>query len=138
MISASRTVLRRAMILLLLVIPLRAEYLRIELTIYGLDCELCARGVSASIKKLAGVHSAKISLQTGVLEIVLEPGNNFKMSDLRKRIRQNGFRSMGAKITALGVFKGSKFEVLGTGESYPLPNHDSAAETPERITFEIH
>ena len=136
MISTRQAPLRYAVLLLFLAVPLRAEYLRIELKVYGLDCELCARGVSASIGKLAGVQSVKISLQTGLLQITLAPGNSFKMSDLRKRIRQNGFRAMQAKVTALGIFRGSRFEVLGTGESYPLDNHGSASDAPTQITFE--
>jgi len=79
-----------------------------------------------------------VSLKTGLLDIVLAHGNSFKMSDLRKRIRQNGFRSMDAKVTAIGRFNGSSFEVLGTGESYDLGRHDSNAANPVEMTFDVH
>jgi len=118
--------------------PIRAEYLRIELKVFGLDCELCARGVSASIGRLPGVEKVNVSLKTGLLEIVLMPGNIFKMSDLRKRIRENGFRSMEATVTAIGRFNGSKFEVLGSGESYDLASQASKAViNPTEITFDV-
>lgn len=131
--------LRKAPLLLLLAtLPARAEYLRIQLKIFGLDCGLCARGVSASVGRLAGVASVNVSLETGVLDIVLVHGNRFKMSDLRKNIRQNGFRSMGAKVTAIGRFNGTRFEVLGAGESYNLGSHRSSAVNPTEQTFEIH
>jgi copper chaperone CopZ len=135
-----KSVLRGAAFALLLLAsePVRAEYLRIELKVYGLDCELCARGVGASVQKLPGVESVKVSLKTGSLEIVLMPGNTFKMSDLRKRIRQNGFRSMEAKVTAVGRFNGSKFEVLGSGESYDLGSRASNDVTPLEMTFDVH
>ena len=123
--------------LLLAVEPVHAEYLRIQLRVYGLDCELCARGVSASIQRLAGVKSVDVSLKTGLLEIVLVPGNTFKMSDLRKRIRENGFRSMEATVTAVGQFKGSRFEVLGSGESYDIGKPDSKALSPVEVTFAV-
>ena len=45
--------------LLLAIEPVRAEYRRIQIKVYGLDCELCARGVSASIHRLAGVRSVE-------------------------------------------------------------------------------
>jgi copper chaperone CopZ len=122
---------------LLTVEPVRAEYLRIELRVYGLDCELCARGVSASIQRMPGVKAVDVSLKKGLLEIVLERGNSFKMSDLRKRIRQNGFRSMEARVTAVGEFKGSKFEVLGSGESYDVGSADSRAPTTVELTFDV-
>jgi copper chaperone CopZ len=117
--------------------PVRAEYLRIELKVYGLDCELCARGVSASVKRLPGVESVGVSLKTGLLEIALTRGNTFKMSDLRKRIRQNGFRSMEATVTAVGRLSGTKFEVLGAGESYDLGSRASNAVSPMEMTFQV-
>jgi copper chaperone CopZ len=124
--------------MLLAVEPAHAEYLRIQLRVYGLDCELCARGVSASVERLNGVKSVEVSLKKGILDITLTPGNTFKMSDLRKRIRENGFRSMEAKVTALGKFDGSKFEVLGSGESFDVSNPESKGPPPVEFTFEIH
>jgi copper chaperone CopZ len=123
--------------LLLAIEPARAEYRRIQLKVYGLDCELCARGVSASVHRLAGVSSVKLSLKTGILEIELTPGNTLKMSDLRNRIRENGFRPMEATVTAVGRFNGSRFEVLGTGESYDVPVPDAKAVDAPELTFQV-
>jgi copper chaperone CopZ len=123
--------------LLLAVEPVRAEYLRIQLRVYGLDCEVCARGVASSVQRISGVKSVNVSLKTGMLEIVLAPGSKFKMSDLRRRIRENGFRSMEATVTAIGRFNGSKFEILGSGESYDLDSLASKATTPVEVTFDV-
>lgn len=117
--------------------PLRAEYLSVELRVYGLDCELCARGVSASILRMPGVKSVDVSLKKGLLEILLTPGNNFKMSDLRKRIRENGFRPMEATVTARGEFNGPKFQVSGSGESYDVAKSDLKPNTPIELTFSV-
>jgi copper chaperone CopZ len=118
--------------------PLHAEYLKIELRVFGLDCGLCARGVAASVQRLAGVKSVDVSLKNGLLEIVLERGNTFKMSDLRRRIRENGFRSMAATITAVGVLNGpSKFEVTGSGESYYVDKPDAKGVGPLELTFQV-
>jgi copper chaperone CopZ len=122
--------------LLLAIEPVRAEYRRIQLKVYGLDCELCARGMSASIHRMAGVRSVEVSLKTGILGIELIPGNAVKMSDLRNRVRENGFRPMEATVTAIGRFNGSKFEVLGTGESYDAVPDGKGGDDAE-ITFEI-
>lgn len=115
---------------------LHAQYERIQLQVYGLDCELCARGVAASIMRLGGVKSIAINLKQGIFDIVLKPDNNFKMSGLRKRIQDNGFRPMGATVTALGRFDGSHFEVLGSGESYEVKGADSKSPPPVELTFE--
>ena len=140
MIKARRRTLRRVVLagLLLAVQPVHAEYLRIQLQVYGLDCELCARGVGASIQRMAGVQSVDVSLKKGMLGIVLMRGNTFKMSDLRKRIRENGFRSTEANVTAVGRFNGSKFEVLGSGESYDVARPDSKVVAPVELTFEVY
>ena len=123
--------------LLLSVTPaVRAEYLRIELRVYGLDCGLCARGVAASVQRMAGVKSVDINLEQGTVLLVLVRGNSFKLSGLRTRIRENGFRPMGATITAVGQFNGSKFEVLGSGESFELAGHGSPPAAPVEVTFE--
>jgi copper chaperone CopZ len=140
MTFALKKVLRMAGITAILVAApaARAEYLSIHLKVYGLDCEVCARGVSASVGRLPGIESVNVSLKTGLLEIVLTRGNTFKLSDLRKRIKENGFRSMEATVTAVGRLNGSKFEVSGTGESYDLGKKAlNSAETTE-LTFDVH
>lgn len=124
--------------LLAAVQPARAEYLRIQLKVYGLDCELCARGVGESVHRLAGVKSVEVSLKKGMLGIELIPGNSFKMSDLRKRIRDNGFRPMEATVTAVGRFDGSRFEVVGSGESYEVGRTDPKPGSPLELTFDVH
>lgn len=120
-ITNSRFRVATLAVLLLFVESLHAEYVKIQLRVYGLDCGLCARGVAVSVQRLAGVKSVDVNLRTGMLDIVLIPGNSFKMSDLRKRIHENGFRNMEATITAVGEFKNSsRFEVVGSGESYDI------------------
>ena len=123
--------------LLLAIEPVRAEYRHIQQKVYGLDCELCARGVSASIHRMPGVRSVEVSLKTGILGIELTPGNTFRMSDLRNRIRENGFRPMEATVTAVGRFNGSKFEVLGAGESYDVVVPAGKGDDDPELTFEI-
>lgn len=117
--------------------PLRAEYLHVELRVYGLDCELCARGLSASILRMPGVKSVDISLKKGLLEIVLTSGNDFKLSDLRRRTRENGFRPMEATVTARGEFRGPKFEVNGSGESYDVAQSRARADSLVELTFRV-
>jgi hypothetical protein len=88
---------------------------------------------------MAGVKSVDVSLKTGLLDITLTPGNAFKMSDLRKRIRENGFRSMEATVTAVGRFnESSRFEVLGSGESYDVGGRDPKTIGPTELTFDVH
>jgi len=138
MSSPGKIVIRAAVVAIVLLAgkPAHAEYLRIQLRVYGLDCELCARGVSKSVGRLSGVESVNVSLKTGTLDVVLRRGNTFKMRDLRKRIKENGFRSMDAKVTAVGSYDGFKFHVLGSDESYDIgvPAPNDAGE----VMFDVH
>jgi copper chaperone CopZ len=115
--------------------PARGEYLRIDIDVYGMDCGLCARGVAAYVGRMHGVKSVDVSLKKGLLQIVLEPGNTLKMADLRKRIRDNGFRSTDAKVTAKGEFDGARFVVSGCGDSYELQKAESPGTV--ELTFAI-
>ncbi len=139
MILSWRSIFRGIVLcgLLLATHPVRAEYRRIQLKVYGMDCELCARGLSASVHRMAGVRSVEVSIKTGILSVELVPGNTFKMSDLRNRIHENGFRPMEATVTASGKFDGSRFEVLGAGESYEVPVPESKTADDPEITFTI-
>lgn len=121
---------------LLAVAPLRAEYLKIQLHVKGLDCQLCARGVGASIQRIAGVESVVIGLNKGVLDIVLAPGNHVALSDLRRRIRENGFRSTQATVNAIGRPSASGFQIIGTDESWNVNEGDETLQ-PIELTFEV-
>jgi hypothetical protein len=74
-----------------------------------------------------------------MLDIALSRGNNLKLGDLRRRVRENSFRPMEATVTAVGRFNGSRFEVLGIGESYDLGSQasQSAGSVPVEVTFNI-
>ena len=83
------------------------------------------------------MESVNVSLKTGMLEIVLKHGNTFKMRDLRKRIKENGFRSVEAKVTALGSYDGSRFHILGSDESYDIGRPASNDADAVEVTFDV-
>jgi hypothetical protein len=85
--------------------------------------------------RLDGVKTVDVHLKDGIVDVVLKPGSNFRMSSLRKRIHENGFRAMEAKVTALGRFDGARFEVTGTGESYVVNVAESKSPPLVELTF---
>ena len=76
------------------------------------------------MKKVAGVQQVTVSLTDGVTILDLRPDNAVTMSKLRQVIKDNGFVSKEAQITARGsVVHGSSgqlFEVRGTRERLPI------------------
>ena len=78
------------------------------------------------MKKIAGVQQVTVSLTAGLTILDLRPDNAVTMSRLRQVIKDNGFVSKEAQITARGhVVDGSPgqvFEVRGTRERLPIKN----------------
>lgn len=67
-------------------------------TVYGMDCAPCAYGVQKSLEALPGVASAKVSLNTGIVDIKLKPGNDVTLEKIQGVIKAAGFEPKGAEI----------------------------------------
>lgn len=79
-----------------------AELRRVELNIVGMDCATCAHGVQVTAEKLSGVEAVEVSLERASAVIRLKRGNDIRMEQLARLIRENGFTVKRAKLTALG------------------------------------
>lgn len=89
------------------------------------------------MRKIDGVESAAVSLNTGAAALVLKPGNAVSLTSIRERVARNGFTPKQAIVTARGgvVSTGGKlfFKPSGVEESYALV---SDPEAP-RLALEI-
>jgi hypothetical protein len=72
------------------------------------------------MKKVDGVQSVRVSLNDGLTVLDLKAGNTVRLSELRQIIKNNGFVSKEAQVTARGAVSTAEgkpiFEVSGTGE----------------------
>jgi len=68
------------------------------------------------MRKVDGVQAVTISLKDGLTILELRLDNKVTLAQLRTVIRNNGFVSKEAQITARGAASGTTFEVSGTGE----------------------
>ena len=80
------------------------------------------------MQKLEGVNNVRVSLKDGLTILELRPNNTITLGQLRKVIKNNGFVSKDAQITARGDMKGGKFEVSGTAEQLSLSGTANASE----------
>ncbi len=55
------------------------------------------------MRKLEGVESVKVSLNGGLAEVRLAPGNRVTVDQLREVIRSNGFTPKDAEVVVTGV-----------------------------------
>lgn len=68
------------------------------------------------MKKVEGVQSVQVSLKDGLTVLDLRPDNKITLGQLRTVIKNNGFVSKDAQVTARGSISGDYFAVSGTGE----------------------
>ena len=92
----------RVLILLAMACALRAEYLRVELTLGGLECASCAQSVDRSLKRIRGVESAEFRMKESVAVMDLAPGNKVELARIRDAMKGIGYTPKSAKVTARG------------------------------------
>jgi copper chaperone CopZ len=92
--------------LLLTLLPLRAEFLSVDISVSGLDCASCAASVEKVIGRIRGVESVTFRLQPGVAEIRLKPGNRVQLDAIRDALKGIGYTPGESKVKAEGEFSG--------------------------------
>ena len=92
----------RLLILLAMSCALRAEFLRVELAVGGLECASCAQSVDRSLKRIRGVESAEFRMKDSIAVIELAPGNKVELARIRDAMKGIGYTPKSAKVTARG------------------------------------
>jgi copper chaperone CopZ len=80
-----------------------AEYTRVALKIFGMDCAICAHGVRVAIQKVDGVESVELSLERAEADIRLRQDNRVSLDQFRKIVKSNGFEPRQATVTVVGT-----------------------------------
>lgn len=88
--------------------------------------------------KMDGVDSVDVTLQRGVVRVVLVPGNAVTLTGLRRVIRDAGYTPQDAVVTVDGALSGDRSSLLVTGTPTalrlaPEEKHASAFEEIARI-----
>lgn len=109
-----------------------AEYTKIDLTVFGMDCAPCAHAVHVSVKGIQGVNTVDVDLNSGLVAIRLTPGNTAGMRQIEEAIERNGFTHKDATVRVRGKVTGSQvapvLEVAGTNDHYLLSAAGSTAD----------
>jgi copper chaperone CopZ len=109
-----------------------AEYERVNLTVFGMDCAPCAHAIHVSMKGIQGVDKVDVDLNTGLVAIQLTPGNGANMRQFNQAVEKNGFTHKDAVIVAKGKLTGTAsapvFEVAGTQDRYTLTPAANSAD----------
>jgi copper chaperone CopZ len=101
-----------------------AEYEQVNLTVFGMDCAPCAHAIHVSMKGIQGVNTVDVDLNTGLVTIKLNSGNNASMKQFNQAVEKNGFTHKDAEIVVRGKLTGTPnapvLEVSGTQDRYAL------------------
>lgn len=102
----------------------QAQYKKVDMTVFGMDCAPCAHAIHVSMKGIQGVNTVDVYLNTGLVSMQLAPGNSASMQQFNQAVEKNGFTHKDTKITALGKITGTAsapiFEVADTTDKYAL------------------
>jgi copper chaperone CopZ len=99
--------------------PAFGELRKLEVTVLGMDCAVCAHSIVRTLRRLDGVARAEVSLNHGTATIYCRPDNRLTLEDISRAIRNNGFKPRQARITALGSLtfheRALVFDMKGSG-----------------------
>ena len=119
--------MKKIVLLTLLMFPAlgaQAEYRKVSLTVFGMDCAPCAHAIHVSMKGIRGVDKVDVDLNTGLVVIQLTQGNNATMQQFNAAVEKNGFTHKDAKVVAVGKLGGTPaapyLEISGTADHYAL------------------
>ena len=116
---------------LLLPAAANAEYTRVELKIFGMDCAICAHGVRVAVQKVEGVESVELSLERAQADIRLQQGNRVPLDRFRQIVKGIGLEPKEATVTATGTIRETggrlSFEVSGVGTTLIVSHEKTPA-----------
>ena len=115
-------------------IPAHAEYEKVNMTVFGMDCAPCAHAIHVSMKGIQGVHQVDVDLNTGLVSIQLTPGNSATLHQFNEAVEKNGFTHKDAQVVVKGKLAGTAsspfLEVTGTSDRFALvPAHSGGTLT---------
>ena len=110
--------------------PVSGDLRKLEVTVMGMDCAVCAHSIVTTLRRLEGVERVDVSLNRGMATIDCRPDNTLTIDDISRAIRSNGFRPQRARITAIGTLglrdSTLVFEMKGGGGSVLAVEKDPA------------
>lgn len=121
--SRSLVLLAALPILVALDLPAHADgLLKVEQTVFGMDCAPCAYGIQKGVMALPGVKQATVNLNTGVASIVLAPDSPTTLAQIRKVILEHGFSPKQARVMLSGELQQNtgRYWLIAGGTRYLL------------------
>jgi len=91
--------------------------------------------VRVALRNVSGIDSVEVSLNRGLADVTLKPGNTVTMQQLQRAITKNGFTTRQSIVTVSGTVlleqDKLKLRVSGTSEIYELLPATAQAQNPD-------
>ncbi len=80
----------------------KAQLIKVEQEVYGMDCAPCAYGLERGLKKIEGLENIKVSLNDGKAYLGLKLKNNTALKEIQQIVKRNGFSARNAEVIIKG------------------------------------
>ena len=98
-------------------------FVKVEQTIYGMDCAPCAYSMQKNLGKLPGVAKVDVSIEQGVAVIDFAPDSTTTLAQIREVVLHGGLTADKTVLTVQGTVAESGGRLLltdGSKEQYAL------------------
>ena len=117
--------------LVILCATVRAEFLRLEFTLTGVDCAACFESLPTRLGWVRGVESVNVDRERGKVSLRLAPNNRVRLVLIRDMLQQDGTKVREVRLETAGSVGQTNdrwmFVPSGVGEQYLV----TAAHEPQ-------
>ena len=97
--------------------------LKVEQTVFGMDCAPCAYGAQKNLSKLPGVAKVEVTMNDGIARIEFSPDSSTTLAQIRSVLINGGLTPKEALVTVEGRIAkaGNKLQLIaGDSQQYDL------------------
>jgi copper chaperone CopZ len=111
-----------------------AQMIKVDQTVFGMDCAPCAYGLERGLKNLDGIEKVKVSLNDGKAYLNLASDNALTLQKMQEEVKSNGFSARDAKVSLKGrVVKNNNQLILKVNQESFLVSPESAPNVLNKI-----
>ncbi len=121
----------RVLMLLLVSVLARAEFLRIDVYIRDMSCESCSQSLQASLERTRGVEKAEVDFKTAMVRVKLGEKTRVGVEQIWDAIKRVGFTPGETTVTVRGAVHASKLEVPESGKTFAIEGKVAEGDSVE-------
>jgi len=123
--------LPRLVLLLIAACTVRAEFLRVEVSMKDMDCASCSDSLGKAFEKIRGVKHVDVSMKDGTVTLELVDQNRVPLERVWEMIKRVGFTPGDTKVNVRGDVKGDSFVISGLDRTIRIEGRAAEGENVE-------